>query len=492
MQKPRTLTLEDRPRGVALHGELIIAGDWTASLDAVPAGDDFRIVALTRSANPVVHHPAVAVLTPAIRRVAEPATAYAGAERDLDGSLIPALRGGRVITSAGASAPPGDLFLGDGPHWETLLRLLLPEEMPAWQRATAAALGCPIEAAAAGLRALLARVGAEGQLLPAAGSSRAAVREAAGRLDAALSPAEGKAPSHPAQIADDVYFLCAWLDLPGEAARLLELRLYLELAQVPTALVDLALDRAITREQLSFGTLLAEPHRMAAMGATFEYLRRRYRAFYEGHHRALRETEARLAEGLPLVGESARALSLLNSIEGLGPPLAAAALREFERFAALTAPCAGPDALPEGEALCPLCGRSLTDEAPTGRAADISARIGRALDRHQRRLATRAVRRILDKKGDERGSDRIDRFLRVAQASDVTALAEIMDEELATFLRDLLVDAPPQVDLPPRLRALARRFPRVGRDDIDTVTESLREELTAALDERPPAAGRPR
>ena len=491
MQKSRTLTLEDRPRGVSLHGELIVASDWTASLDAVPAGDDFRIVALTQPANPVVHHPAVAVLMPGSRRVAEPAAAYVAApgagravQGDLDGSLLVALRGGRVITSTGASTPPGDLFAGDDPHWETLLRFLLPEEAPAWQRAAAAALGCPVAAAAEGLRALLARVRAEGQVTPA-------VSAAAARLEVALVPTAERAQPHPAQIADDVYFLRAWLALPEEAARLLELRRYLESAQAPPALADLALDRSITREQLSFGTLLAEPHRVAAIEAMFEYFRRRYRSFYERYHRALREAEARLAEGLAQAGERARALTLLNSIEGLGPPLGATALHEFEWFAALTAPCAGPDALPEREALCPLCGRFLADEAPTARAADISARIGRALERQQRRLATRAVRRILDERRDERGNDRIDRFLRVAQASDVAALAQIMDEELATFLRDLLADAPPQVDLAPRLRALARRFPRVGWDDIDTVTEALRQELTAALDERPPAQAGP-
>ena len=345
------------------------------------------------------------------------------------------------------------------------------------QRATAIALGCSNAEASGALRALLARVRAEGQLT-------VAVSEAVGRLDpASLLPEAGKAPPHPAQIADDVYFLRAWLALPEEAAELLELRRYLELARVPPAAADLALDRTITREQLSFGTLLAEPRRIAAIRATFEYFRRRYRASYERHHRALRDTEARLAVGLTLAAERARALTLLNSIRGLGPPLGVTALRELERFAASSAPCTGPDELAENEPLCPLCRRSLADEAPTARAADISARISRALERQQRRLATRAVRRILDEKGD----DRIGRFLRVAQASDVAALAEIMDEELAAFLRDLLVDAPSQVELAPRLRALARRFPRVGRDDIDTVTNALREELNAALDERPPA-----
>lgn len=487
--------------GAPLHGELVVSDAWTPDLDEPGPAAGFRIVALTRPQEAPVRHPAVAALVPRApvpSMVAKPAATYApggpgrsGSAMPLSRALLAALRRGRiaVLPSDERDIAPADVFLDDGPRWDALAAHLARagrrsasggQDDPLL-RAASIALGCR----AADAREALAGLTREAMRAldpPQAGASAEAtdVRAVVDRLAASLE--DGAAAGLPVEIADDVFCVRAWLAQPEATAELIRARRFLADADVPALppTDGLALDRAITREQLSFGALLAEPHRLAAMLATFEYFERRYRAAYERHHRAFRETQGRLSEGLAATIERARALRLLNTIEGLGAPLGRSALADLDRLAAGVRVCAATDALPSGVARCPHCRIALSDHPPQQRASDIGARIGRALERQQGRLASAAVRRILNDR--KHADDRLGRFLQVAQASDLTGLASVLDDDLAAFLRELLADAPASVELTPVLRALAERFPEVTGDDIETVVEALRQALRAALD----------
>ncbi len=269
---------------------------------------------------------------------------------------------------------------------------------------------------------------------------------------------------------------------------LLRLRSFLRQASPGDGRGDLALDRAITREQVSFGAFLADPNRLTHMRASFEYFERRFRAAYAPHHRFFREEQERLTSELAATIENARALRLLNGVSGLGAPLGSAALDDVDRLVAQIEPCGGDDLPPLGSALCPHCRVSLADRPPRQLVAEAGAHIRRALERQHARLASEAVRRILRQGADDpRG--RLDRFLRVVQASDLTGLANVLDDALVAFLKALLADAPPQVELAPVLAALAERFPEVARDDIGAVVEALRLALEHALDDAPGFSG---
>lgn len=464
----------ERPAGEPpVRGEVIFAEAWDAALDDVPPGNDFRIVMLMRppaSGSIGVSNAAIAVLAPGgSSRVAEAATTYApggpGAVPTPGREFAAALASGRVITAE--PIPLDDVFGEGGPRWAMLAeRLTQSARRAPARRAIALALECEPAAVDAQF----------GQLLRLSAGAGDGFGEALARLRAV--DASEPPRSSPAQVADDVFALRAWLAAPDAARGLQRMRGFVADAAVPgddARFADLALDRAITREQLSFGALVATPHRLAAIEAAFEYFARRYGTVYERHHAGYHDSVRSLAGEVAAVEDDARALRLLNTIDGLGPALGAAALAELAALQQAIVPCTATR--PPDAARCPGCRIALDDAPPVAATADVRARVRRALQGQQRRLARETVGRLLE----QRGGDRIERFLRVVQASDVGALTSALDERLVAFLRDLLADAPPRVELAPVLAAVAERFGEVGADEIDTVVAALRDALAAAL-----------
>jgi hypothetical protein len=101
-----------------------------------------------------------------------------------------------------------------------------------------------------------------------------------------------------------------------------------------------------------------------------------------------------------------------------------------------------------------------------------------ALARQQSRLAGEAVRRIL-----ARGGERLDQFLHIVHAADLSALAGMLDDDLLEFLRRLLDEpAAPTQEALLLLERLAHEHPTIAADDIDAVTATLRRLLAEQLD----------
>ena len=64
-------------------------------------------------------------------------------------------------------------------------------------------------------------------------------------------------------------------------------------------------------------------------------------------------------------------------------------------------------------------------------------RIERALARHMARLSSVGVRQVLERSGDAR----VERFLRVVQAAQLSSLIDVVDDELIGYLRRFLVES---------------------------------------------------
>lgn len=485
MDDPRCFPLSIEATGgePALRGEVIVANEWSAELDGVTEGGDFRIVALTANTGftlPDVSNPAVAVLVPEGRRAAEPVAPYlpggAGAPPVLGAALTAALRRGQAIAAEPIAI--ADALGADGPRWTALGRRLAgAARRHSARRAATLALDCDRESLDARARELLdATADAEGVF----GQSRTHVSML---IEGDLLPVS------PVQVADDVFALRAHLANPDAAKGLLAMRRFLADAVVPEHdrhYADLALDRAVTREQLSFGALLADPSRFAVIEAAFESFVRRYETWYAREHRERASAIRDLRTQVDLVEDDARALRLLNSVGGLGRPLGTRALRDFDRLRSGIVVCADPR-LDGARARCATCGFALGEPLPSD-AADISARVRRGLLGQQRRLARETVRRLLERDGD----DGIERFLHVVQASDLEGLTRALDDRVVAFLRELLSDAAPRVELAPVLASLAERFGEVGEDDIERVVEALRSSIHEALRGDDRSAGRDR
>ena len=296
----------------------------------------------------------------------------------------------------------------------------------------------------------------------------------------------------PAALAEDVAFVRCLSERPAEAIELAAMRRYLDGAHVGRKTGDLASDCALTREQLSFVAVLDQPHQLDHMRATFEMFRWRYAKAYLAHHHAHWEAFVRLRAALDAAAPQARALDRLNTLRALGRPVGRPSLDAYRGLVARRDACDDDQleaALAEQPA-CPTCALSMAEAAPGREVDETLRRLQDALARQQARLASEAVRRILAK-----GGARLDQFLQVVQASDLTGLAQVLDDDLLAFLAGLLSEpVTPTQEALDLFEELARSYPVVSDADVDALVDTLRRLLLerlasrrAADPSRPPA-----
>jgi hypothetical protein len=122
-----------------------------------------------------------------------------------------------------------------------------------------------------------------------------------------------------------------------------------------------------------------------------------------------------------------------------------------------------------------MCSTTLADEPPEAFAREISRRLERALQEQQIRLSGVAIRAILTwHKGEK-----IEQFLQVVQASDLRGLAEVLDDELVAFLRELLGAA--MAPTSSVIERLIRLHPEVSPASLEAAVEEFRRLLAEEL-----------
>jgi hypothetical protein len=292
--------------------------------------------------------------------------------------------------------------------------------------------------------------------------------------------ANGEAPARnpPGGLAEDAALLRCLIEQPDASRELLAMRAYLASASPGRDDADLATDHAFTLEQLSFLTLLEQPHQLDRLRATFEMFRSAYIFAYVTQHSAYWEEAARLRTELDSFAATAQAVKRLNTLRALGPAVGIEALAAYRSLTSLPSVCDARDLQAKllERSACPQCGCSLDDQPPSADVERTLAGLRAALAAQQTRLAGEAVRRIID-----RGGERLQQFLQIAQAADVAALTNVLDDELLSFLQELLVAPEPSSD---RLREIARAMPVVDEAQIDAALATLRGLLLEQLAEQ--------
>ena len=482
--------------GVSHRGELIILHRWRPDLELQP-GAAFTVVLSeepiqegresAETPNMVVCAPARRVRLPAA--IAEAAVAYG-----TDGPEAPPLRlprraidayaGGRLLAALPLAVTAQEVF-GSGSHaprFDSLARELVAANQRTeryWQ-ALDAALSWPDpparvvrpERVRAGLQHALGRAPRVSEDSPGANAI-----ERLHKISADAPP--DTVASSPGTLAEDVAFLRCLAEQPEAALELAAMRAYLDGASPGRDNADLAADHAFTREQLSFLTLLEQPHQLDSLRATFEMFRAGYIDAYVKHHHAYWKAAARLRAALDGALPAAQALARLNTLRTLGPPLGEAALAAYERLTQQRSACSArglASALHE-RPVCTECNLTLEDSPPSEETEQVLRGLQTDLQRQQARLASEAVRRIL-----ARGGERLEQFLQIVQASDLAGLAQVLDEDLLGFLQELLAEpVAPTADALDLLEQLARAYPVVSEDQIDEVVRTLRRLLKEHL-----------
>ena len=138
--------------------------------------------------------------------------------------------------------------------------------------------------------------------------------------------------------------------------------------------------------------------------------------------------------------ESARrkvaALELLNTLPELGGPAGGALNEALAELDLGPSPCPVPaaDLRLESAPWCESCRLSLEQSLPTAQLARLLAAIDVNLGTKNRRLSNLLVERILQGYTDER----LDDFLKIVQASDLSALSDTLTPEVVAFIQRML------------------------------------------------------
>jgi hypothetical protein len=138
--------------------------------------------------------------------------------------------------------------------------------------------------------------------------------------------------------------------------------------------------------------------------------------------------------------------------------------------------------------ICPGCAIRLDQQPPLQQAEDALSRLDRAVERQLSRLSGVAIRGLLERSSDPR----VERFLRIVQAAQLSSLAEVLDDALTNYLRRFLLEARINAILDPMLEQVERgEVPEEAdaRAKLSEMAGLIERATRAARRELPPGKG---
>ncbi|MDP2673901.1 MAG: hypothetical protein Q8Q00_03235 [Dehalococcoidia bacterium] len=441
--------------GRTRRGRAILLPKFEGSANSLdPAGgEEFRILILAEPPEDHLVPPEGVVISAPARPLPSVGSPRSRASKPARHAALPltsddleALRQGRLYARAPLQVTAEEIFAGGRARLAALARdLLVSQALSDYLNAIAIALGAPGPAKPATgerlgeLRNLLevsgsAHLGHDAAEADAAIANVMELTSAAGRQEL-LACAErlylNKQP-----LMEEIYLLRSLQQNSDEAAELLAMRRFLSWAQVPAQWEELAADRSLLAEELTFAALATEPQRFPLARAALERFRRRYICAYGEQHTRHWTEMGRLHAALFEERAHAEALRRLNTLAVLGPPMGFGAIAAFEELLAEASGCpssAGAEDAAAAEGGCPNCHLSLDQAPPTGRVKEVIAQIERACDKQVARLTSHAAHLIIRGRGDTR----LQQLLPLLQGK-CAGLCDIMDGEVLGYLRSVL------------------------------------------------------
>jgi hypothetical protein len=202
-------------------------------------------------------------------------------------------------------------------------------------------------------------------------------------------------------------------------------------------------ERQTLRGLFSFDSLLKQPWVIGARIESFEKWRDRYAQAYRKAHRAYYEGLTAMAKTVEVLVPQAMALSRMNSIVELGPPLAstlnvADVLGRLQK-ALWVCPDAAEATVDRTHATCPRCGWTPSKQVPAADLERLETIVQQGLTDRLQRFKDATISAIL-KKAAESGQSGLKELLAIVQMAQADKLAGVLTEELVSFLRKLLYD----------------------------------------------------
>ena len=236
---------------------------------------------------------------------------------------------------------------------------------------------------------------------------------------------------------------------------------------------DLKLRRDTLLGQLKFDGLFSQPHLIPPRLDSFNQWKEDYVQAYRKGHRAFYENLDKLAKSADSLRPRAIALSRLNSITELGPAYSGTAniTDDFAKLEDTLWPC--PDAAEaevEGaNAICPKCQWTPEKPVPQANHDRLAQAVTQGLTDRLQRLKDASISAILKKADGEQGRADLKALLEIIQLANADKLADVMTDELAKFLRQLLQEA----NIVQESVSLAPILQKIGAIEEDRVDEAV-------------------
>ena len=213
---------------------------------------------------------------------------------------------------------------------------------------------------------------------------------------------------------------------------------YLEGAVTPEERFPaLSVDRQALRAALSSASLVESRGRnWNALVQDISRFKARFSAAYRTHHESVHGGLALYRRDLESAQRKVVALDLLNTMPELGEATGEGLGGALAELGPVLPACfvAPPNLLLDSIPWCDSCRLSLAQSLPTARLAGLLASIDVELSAKSRELSNLLVERIIQGQEDER----LDDFLKIVQASDLSALSNTITTELVAFIRRML------------------------------------------------------
>ena len=196
---------------------------------------------------------------------------------------------------------------------------------------------------------------------------------------------------------------------------------------------DLAVKRDAVIGRMALDSLMSNPALWGSVEESFRQLRREYADAYIPHHARYRHEAAELVSRLERMRPQVEALARFNQVPEFGGPLGADIPNRFEEIVATIRTCTAPEDEMTLEAvpLCQTCLLPMNEDVARREAALVLGDTERAMRAYNRRLSSEGVRLILA----DPTREQLDTFISLIQVSDLSALANVLDEEVLEFLR---------------------------------------------------------
>ena len=229
------------------------------------------------------------------------------------------------------------------------------------------------------------------------------------------------------------------LSLLGRSAEdILKAQEYLESASVPPDLYPaLSVDSQVLREALTPANLVHVRGRTwGALEQEVSRFKTDFAGAYRIHHEDLQQALPAFQRDRELARRKLAAVELLNSLPELGEPAGAGLHDSLSQLEEAPPSCTVSKAQLDLETVpwCSFCRLNLETSLPRSALARLLPAIDGALDAKNGQLSNMLVERILHGQAD----GRLDDFLKIVQASDLSALATTLNQEMLDFIRRLL------------------------------------------------------